>query len=418
MLVADTGAAPLTGPEMNFKESLVIALRSLRTNKLRSALTMVGIVIGVTAVIVLVGLGNGVKSGFDKTFGALATAIIIQKVQGSVAGGGAPRDLKDADVTAVREAPAMASVVPALSGGSVFRYGPANAFTGQIWGSTTEYLGVSNREITHGRMFTEQEYKTREKVTLIAPDVVKNLYNGDGQSALGTKMRIGRLDFEVIGVLKSVGDYDDIALMPLGTARSYLLGGADTITAIAAKATSPATVPAATEQINEIMDDRHNIRDISKRDDKVTALQTQLDQFNQFMFYMSAFIVAVAGISLIVGGIGVANIMLVSVTERTREIGIRKAIGAKRSAIMKQFLIESTVLSAFGGLIGVLIGVAVVLVGANVIPKVAPDFGAPEVSWVAIAVALVVSMAIGLVAGGYPAWRAARLRPIEALRYQ
>jgi putative ABC transport system permease protein len=403
---------------MNFKESLTIALRSLRTNKLRSALTMVGIVIGVTAVIVLVGLGNGMKSGFNKTFGALATAIIIQKVEGSVAGGGAPKDLKDGDVTAVRQAPAMASVIPSLSGSGVFRYGPASAFTGQINGSTPEYLSVSNREVTAGRMFTEQEYKSREKVALVGPEVVKNLYAGDPNAAIGTKMRIGRLDFEIIGALKSDGNADDIALMPLGTARSYLLGGSDTITSMVAKATSVAAVGQATEQINKIMDDRHNIRDISKRDYKVTALQTQLDQINQFMLYMSLFIVAVAGISLIVGGIGVANIMLVSVTERTREIGIRKAIGARRSAIMKQFLIESTVLAGFGGLIGVLIGVAVVITGATVIPKVAPDFGAPEVSWVAIAVALAVSMFIGLAAGGYPAWRAARLRPIEALRYQ
>jgi putative ABC transport system permease protein len=403
---------------MNFKESLTIALRSLRTNKLRSALTMVGIVIGVSAVIILVGLGNGMKAGFDKTFGALATAIIVQKVEGSVAGGGAPRDLKDGDVTALRQAPDIAQAIPSLSGASVFRYQPGSAFTGQVMGSTTEFLDVNNREVSGGRMFTEQEYKNRERVTLIAPDVVKNLYGNDPNAALGTKMRIGRLDFEVIGTLKSDGHFDDVAVMPLGTARSYLLGGSDTITSIAAKSTSVATVTRATEQINKIMDDRHNIRDIAKRDYKVTALQTELEKFNQFMFFMSAFIVAVAGISLIVGGIGVANIMLVSVTERTREIGIRKAIGARRSAIMKQFLIESTVLAGFGGLVGVLIGVGVVIAGSIIMPKLAPDFGAPQVSPVAIAVALVVSLMIGLIAGGYPAWRAARLRPIEALRYQ
>jgi putative ABC transport system permease protein len=403
---------------MNFSESLTIALRSLRTNKLRSALTMVGIVIGVTAVIVLVGLGNGMKAGFNKSFGALATAIIVQKVEGSVAGGGAPRDLKEGDVAAVRQAPAIASVIPTLSGSSVFRYSPGSAFTGQITGSTADYLSLSNREVTDGRMFTEQEYKTRVKVVLVGPEVVKNLYGGNSASAVGTKLRIGRLDFEVIGALKSDGNADDIALMPLGTARSYLLGGSDTVTTMTAKATSVQTVNQATEQINKIMDDRHNIRDVAKRDFKITALQTQLDQINQFLMYMSLFIVAVAAISLIVGGIGVANIMLVSVTERTREIGIRKAIGARRSAIMKQFLIESTVLAGFGGFVGVLIGIGVVITGAIVIPKAAPDFGAPEISWVAIAVALVVSLAIGLAAGGYPAWRAARLRPIEALRYQ
>jgi len=147
-------------------------------------------------------------------------------------------------------------------------------------------------------------------------------------------------------------------------------------------------------------------------------LQNQLDQIKQFLTFLTLFIIAVAAISLIVGGIGVANIMLVSVTERTREIGIRKAIGARRSAIMKQFLIESTVLAAAGGVVGIVLGVGITIAGQIIIPKVAPDFGAPEVSYVAIVVAIAVSMIIGLVAGGYPALRAARLQPIEALRFQ
>jgi putative ABC transport system permease protein len=403
---------------LNFQESLTMAMRSLRANKLRSALTMVGIVIGVTAVIILVGLGNGMKAGFNKTFGALATAIIVEKIQGQVPGGGTPRDLKDGDVVALRQAPDMASVTPQLTGTGVFRFGPGNNFSGTITGSTTQYLDVSNRDMTNGRMFTDEEVRTKAKVTLIGPDVVKNLYADNAESALDTKLRIGRLDFLVIGTLKSDGHADDVALMPLSTARAYLLGGNDTITGMAAKAVSVPRVPAAVEQVNKIMDGRHSIKDLAKRDFKVTALQNQLDKINQFLIFMSLFIVAVAGISLIVGGIGVANIMLVSVTERTREIGIRKAIGAKRSAILKQFLIESTVLSGIGGVIGVLIGVGVVIAGATIMPKVAPNFGTPQVSAPAIAVALLVSLTIGLVAGGYPAWRAARLRPIEALRYQ
>jgi putative ABC transport system permease protein len=403
---------------MSLKESLTMAMRSLRANKLRSALTMVGIVIGVTAVIILVGFGDGMKAGFNKSFGALATVIIVQKVQGQVPGGGTPRDLKDGDVTAVGAAPDLASVTPTLSGTGVFRYGGGNNFSGTINGSSAQYLELSNREVTAGRMFTEAEAKARAKVVLIGPDVVKNLYGDNAESALDTKMRIGRLDFLVIGTLKSDGDSDDVGLMPLGAARAFLLGGNDTITTMAAKAASVGQVPAALDQVTKIMDTRHNIKDPAKRDFKVTALQKQLDQINEFMKYMTLFIVAVAGISLVVGGIGVANIMLVSVTERTREIGIRKAIGAKRAAILKQFLIESTTLSGIGGVIGVLIGVGVVIAGANIIPKVAPNFGAPQVSAPAIGIALLVSLVIGLVAGGYPAWRAARLRPIEALRYQ
>jgi putative ABC transport system permease protein len=404
---------------MNLKEALTIALRGLRANRLRSALTTLGIVIGVTAVIVLVGLGNGMKTGFNKTFGELATAIIVEKVQGSVPGGGRARDLKMSDVEALNDetkAPAIATVIPVLGGDALATY-DSTTFRASIAGSTTDYLSVNNREIVVGQMFDEVQARTAAKVVLLGPNPVASLYGGDAGKAIGSKVRLGRATFKVIGVLKSDGHDDDIALMPLQTARSNLVGG-DSVTMMAIKATNVASVPAAVDQITTILSDRHNISDQAKRDFHVTALQSQLDQIKQFLAFLTLFIVAVAGISLIVGAIGVANIMLVSVTERTREIGIRKAIGAPKRAIMKQFLIESTVLAGVGGLVGVVIGVSVTLVGATVIPKVAPDFGAPEVSVPAIVVAFVVSLVIGLVAGGYPAHRAARLRPIEALRYQ
>jgi putative ABC transport system permease protein len=406
---------------MNFSEALSIALRSLRANKLRSALTTLGIIIGVSAVIVLVGLGDGMKAGFNKSFGALATAIIVTKIEGSVPGAGAPRDLKDSDVTALRNrtrAPAVATVIPGQQGPGVFQMGPGNTFGGTIFGSTTDYLSVSNREVTAGEMFTEQDMRSNAKVTLIGPDVVKNLYGGNDQAAVGSSMKIGRSTFKVIGTLKSDGNMDDLALMPLTTARSYLLGGNNTVTTMAVKAVDVQSVNAAVQQITTILSERHNIREKGKEDFKVTALQSQLDKITQFMGFLTLFIVAVAGISLIVGAIGVANIMLVSVTERTREIGIRKAIGARRSAIMKQFLMESTVLAGLGGLVGIVIGAATVIAGSIIIPRLTPDFGAPQVSAPAIAVAFGVSLVIGLVAGGYPAWRASRLQPIEALRFQ
>jgi putative ABC transport system permease protein len=406
---------------MNLKEALTIAMRSLRANKLRSGLTTVGIVIGVTAVIVLVGLGDGMKAGFNKSFGALATAIIVNKIEGSVPGAGAPRDLKDSDVTALQNktrAPAVAQVIPQQTGPGVFQFGPGNTFGGQITGSTIEYLDVSNRELERGQMFTSAEMRSNDKVTLVGPDVVKNLYGGNPDAAMGSDLKIGRSTFKVIGVLKSDGNFDDIALMPLTTARSYLLGGNNTITGMAVKAVDVNSVNAAVDQITKILSERHNIREKGKEDFKVTALQSQLDKINQFLGFLTLFIVAVAGISLIVGAIGVANIMLVSVTERTREIGIRKAIGARRSAIMKQFLIESTVLAGLGGVVGIVIGVSTVIAGAIIIPKLTPDFGAPMVSIPAVVVAFMVSLVIGLIAGGYPAWRASRLRPIEALRFQ
>jgi putative ABC transport system permease protein len=267
-------------------------------------------------------------------------------------------------------------------------------------------------------MFTEADEKRAAKVVLLAPDSVDTLFGGDSAAAMNSKIRIGRTPFTVIGILKPDGNFDDIGLMPLSTARAYLLGGNDTITSIAAKAVSVNQVPAAVDQITKIMSSRREIRDRSKIDFKITALQNQVDQINQFLTSLTLFTVAVAGISLLVGAIGVANIMLVSVTERTQEIGIRKAIGARRSAIMQQFLIESAALAGIGGVIGILLGVALVLIGAEVMVTAVPNFGAPQVSAPAILVAFTISLAIGLLAGCYPAFRAARLHPIEALRYQ
>jgi len=406
---------------MHFQEALTIAARSMRANRLRSALTTLGIVIGVTAVIVLVGLGEGMKAGFNKSFGELATAITVDKVSGSVPGGGAPKELRDRDVEALldkTEAPDIGAVIPVRIGDSIVQAGPGTQFRATVTGSTTNYLTVNNREMVLGEMFNEHQAQGNAKVVLLGPNPVANLYGGDAGKALGSTVRIDRASFKVIGILKSDGYSDDIALMPLGAARAFVVGGNDIISSMAVKAASVPQVPAALEQVNKVMDKQHNIKDTAKRDFKVTALQNQLDEINQFLSFLSMFIIAVAAISLIVGGIGVANIMLVSVTERTREIGIRKAIGARRSAIMKQFLIESTVLAAAGGFVGIILGSSITVAAGIIIPKVAPDFGTPTVSIVAIVVAIGVSLIIGLVAGGYPALRAARLQPIEALRFQ
>jgi putative ABC transport system permease protein len=361
------------------------------------------------------------KAGFNKSFGELATAITVDKVTGSVPGGGAPKELRDRDVEALLDksvAPDVGAVIPVRIGESIVQYGPGSQFRATVTGSTTNYLTVNNREIVLGEMFNEGQARSNAKVVLLGPNPVANLYGGDAGKALGSTVRIDRASFKVIGVLKSDGYSDDIALMPLGSARAFVVGGNDIISSMAVKAASVPQVPAALEQVNKVMDRQHNIKDPAKRDFKVTALQNQLDQINQFLTFLSLFIIAVAAISLIVGGIGVANIMLVSVTERTREIGIRKAIGARRSAIMKQFLIESTVLAAAGGVVGIILGSGITIAAGIIIPKVAPDFGTPQVSFVAIAVAITVSLIIGLVAGGYPALRASRLQPIEALRFQ
>jgi putative ABC transport system permease protein len=405
---------------MNFREAFVVAMSSLRVNRLRSALTTFGIVIGVSAVIVLVGLGDGIKAGFNEQFGALGNQINVSKINGSVPGGGRAKDLKDSDLTALRNpasAPHIASVTPVVTGTELITVNQRQ-FRAAIQGSTADYLTVTARDLVVGSTFTEQQARANARVVVLGPNAVVTLFDGNATKAVGSTVRVGRSNFVVLGVLKGNGQADDAAVMPLGTARAYLVGGNDTVNQMIVKATSPDTVPAALDEIHRVMDDRHNIRDPASRDYNATALQTLLEQANQFLTYLTLFTVAVAAISLIVGGIGIANIMLVSVTERTKEIGIRKAIGARRSAIMKQFLLESTMLAGIGGLIGVAVGVAITVAAMIVLPQVAPKFGTPDVSIPAVLLAFLVSLLIGLVAGGYPAYRAATLRPIEALRYE
>jgi putative ABC transport system permease protein len=405
---------------VNLAEAFQIALRSLRSNRMRSALTTLGIVIGVSAVIVLVGLGNGIKAGFNEQFGALGNQIQVAKVNGSVPGGGAAKDLKDSDVTALRNpnvAPDIGAVTPMLGGSELIEVNQQQ-FRAAVQGSTADYLTVVDRELVAGSMFTAEQARSNARVVVLGPNAVATLFGGDAGAAIGKDVRISRSTFEVIGVVKGNGQQDDAAIMPLGAARAYLVGGNDTVTQIIVQAASVPQVPAALAEVNKVLDSRHSIRDPAKRDFNATALQSLLDQANQFLTFLTLFTVAVAAISLIVGGIGVANIMLVSVTERTREIGIRKAIGARSSAILKQFLIESTMLAAMGGVVGIVIGTAITIAASVIIPAVAPDFGAPTVSPWAIVISFGVSLLIGLIAGGFPANRAARLQPIEALRYQ
>jgi putative ABC transport system permease protein len=405
---------------MNLQEAFSMALRGLRENRLRSALTTLGIVIGVSAVILLVGLGSGIQNGFNSSFGALGTQLIVSKASGGTPGGGQPRDLTDTDVASLRDSdttPDIFSVTPVVGGSAIALYHQAQ-FKVSIAGSTPDYLDVQNRSLVAGKNFTEQNYLGKDRVVLLGPTAVQTLYGGNSSAAVGTEIRLGRINFKVLGVLKSNGQQDDAAVMPLGAARSYLVGGINHVNMIVVKARSTDQVAAAQLEVEKVLDKRHLIRDPSNRDYTVTALQSLLEQAHSFLTILTLFTVAVAGISLVVGGIGVANIMLVSVTERTREIGIRKAIGASRSAIMKQFLIESTVLAGIGGLMGIFIGVAMTVAAAIIIPRVQPNFGAPEVSPLAIVVAFGVSLLIGVLAGGYPASRASKLRPIEALRYQ
>jgi putative ABC transport system permease protein len=406
---------------VNLEEAFRAALRGLRVNRLRSALTTLGIIIGVSSVIVLVALGNGLQNGFNTSFGALGTQVLVSTSSGAVPGGGVARDLTDRDIAVLRNprlAPDIASVTPVVAGTAVLQTANTGQFRTSVAGTTAQYLSVQNRSMVAGSFFTEEQVRANAREVVLGPNPVVNLFGGDALAALGKNIRIGRASFQVIGVVKGDGQQDNIVIMPFGAARSYLLGGTDQVNQIIIKAGTVDQVPAAVDEATDILSRQHHIRDPAKRDFEVTALQNLLDQANQFITFLTLFTVAVAAISLLVGGIGVANIMLVAVTERTREIGIRKAIGAPRSAILQQFVIESCLLSGLGGLVGIIFGVVITLAAAQILPASVPNFPAPELSVGSIFLAFGISLLIGLIAGGYPANRAARLSPIEALRYE
>jgi putative ABC transport system permease protein len=314
--------------------------------------------------------------------------------------------------------PAIASVTPVVSGSAVVRLGGGDDYRVSVTGTTADYLTVTDREVTAGRGFDEQEERTNAKVVLLGPGPINELVDGNATTALNQDIRIENAVFQVIGVVESNGQQDDVAIMPMGAARSYLTGGGDELNSIIVRARSTTHVTAATEQISAILDDRHNIREPVERDFNIQAMQNIVIQTSEVLTHLTLFTGAVAGISLVVGSIGAANIMLVTVTERTREIGIRKAIGARPRVILLQFLLESIFLSGLGGLVGIAIGVSLSVTAAAALPQFIPGFPAPEVSVDSIVLSFTVSLLIGLVAGGYPANRASRLRPIEALRYQ
>ena len=419
---------------MNLVESLRIAMRGLSANKLRSALTMLGIIIGVGAVITLLSVGEGVQNLITSQLQSAGTNLLIVlpvNIDDSAGQGGQFQtrsfepSLTMSDLQAVRDpfnAPDVVAAAPEVDTRSQVSY-QKNTASLQVSGVTPEYETVRNSRADIGAFISQQDVDTRARVVVLGVRAMERLFDA-GEYPIGRTIKIDRIPFTVIGVLEekgggAFGSEDDIIYAPLTTVQERLAPslrnsrGESLLSVIYTQVISEDRMDAARTQIEELLRVRHNVQ---FRDDDDFTVINQADLiaiFGQITSVLTIFLGAIAAISLLVGGIGIMNIMLVSVTERTREIGIRKAVGARRKDILSQFLIEAVVLSLIGGVVGILLGWA----GALAISKLQSDLTA-VVTIQSIALAVGFSAAVGLFFGIYPATRAASLNPIDALRYE
>jgi putative ABC transport system permease protein len=409
-------------------ESVRIAFTSLRANKLRTLLTMLGIIIGVASVVALMAIGNGAQASITSQISNIGSNLLTV-FPGQQRGGPQPavtqsQALTLADAEALARPGAVsgiAAIAPAFQGNAQVVAG-ANNLQATIVGVTPSFFVVRNLTTTRGELLNDTQVRGRRSVAVIGSNVAQDLFGL--ANPVGKQIRIGGQIFQVIGALETkggggFGSVDDQLFVPLGVAQQKLFGARAFDTAsprvsnISIQVARAEDMTAVSEQISRIIRQRHRLKPDGTADDFSVFNQADiLSSLNQITSILTAFLGAIAGISLLVGGIGVMNIMLVSVTERTKEIGLRKAVGARRRDIMQQFLIEALAVSVLGGIIGLLFGslisFAVGLTGV-ITPVVTPS---------AMLLALGFSMAVGLFFGIYPARRAARLRPIDALRYE
>jgi putative ABC transport system permease protein len=409
---------------MNWFESLRVALQSLQANKLRSGLTMLGIVIGVAAVISLVAAGTGAQAQVLERFQGLgANVLIVQPgrafFRGVSQGGASAQSLTLDDVEAIaRLSRTVVAVAPEYSTSAQVVYGSHNT-RASIVGVTPEYAAVQNWQVDQGRFLDAQDVASRAKVAVLGSSVAEDLFGNGLVNPIGKTIKINRQNYQVVGVLKSKGatgfqNQDERVFIPLTTAQVRFGGaGNDTVHAINLQVASADKMGLAQAEVRAILRARHGLT-ASQEDDFTVFNQTQIvEMVEQTTQTFTVLLGSIAAVSLVVGGIGIMNIMLVSVTERTREIGIRKAVGARRRDILGQFLLEAVVLSVVGGLVGILAGYGAAQV-------ISPLLGLRRalVTAESVILALAVSIGVGLFFGIYPANRAARLNPIEALRYE
>ena len=437
---------------MNIGQSLQFAVAGVLANKLRSALTMSGIVIGVAAVIILVAAGTGASAATTASISALGSNTLTitpetgqgaggrggMRIGGGVFVGGGPRPaapqggaaqptetdrgteirtpqltLGDAEALVDPElAPTVTSVAPVVTASTVTAtYEGASHEVGTLTGTTPSYLVNHDDTVREGEVFTDSDYLARNRVALVGATVATALAGGDGRAIVGQPIQLNGVTFQVVGLLTAKGssgpqDQDDRVLAPM-TAVQDTLTGYGPLSSISVKAAAAEGVPVATAEVTAILNTRHGTK---IPDFSISSPTSILEAVSQVNATFTLLLGAVAGISLLVGGIGVMNIMLVTVTERTREIGIRKAVGAQKADIVGQFLLEATMLSVAGGLLGIGIGVSVGSLSIGGFQLIVAPFS--------VVLAFAVSVAIGLFFGFYPANKAAAMKPITALRYE
>lgn len=409
---------------MQFSEQIVESVGMLRLNKMRTGLAILGIVIGIGSVIALVSIGQASQQAVTSQIQSLGANLLTvspsRSRTGAVRTATETTTLTNADATAIETSPSITtvkSVSPEYSGRSQVVTGSNNTNTTVI-GAIPTYEAIHNVTIASGSFITARDVSSTTRVAVIGPTVVTDLFgdNATAATAIGQSIRIGSQNFTIIGVTASKGgsgisNQDDRIIVPLSTAQK-LIFGAKNLTSIAVEAKSAAVMDQARDEIGYLLMDQHKITDTTKIDFSIMSQEDILSTASQVTGTFTSLLTGIAAISLLVGGIGIMNIMLVTVTERTREIGLRKALGAKKKTIITQFLTESVILTFVGGLLGIIFGV----IAAYIYSKM--NSSVFYISPASIFLAFAVSAAIGILFGWYPARRASNLQPIEALRYE
>lgn len=402
-----------------YKESFLMAWASLIANKMRSILTMLGIIIGVAAVIALVSIGNGVKQDIQNSISSLGSNLLMvmpgaPRTPGVRPSAGSMKSLKVSDYEAISKLDGVRAASPMTNGSYVVIYQNKN-WTTSVSGVSYNYLDVNNWSMKSGRFLSEKNVQNRERVAVVGKTVVKNLF-GD-EDPVGAEIRVKNIPFRIIGVLNSKGsgamgnDQDDMVIIPYTTAMERV-EGVDYLRMIYVVGKDENGIDRLQSDIENLLRVRHGIKDTNLDDFNIQNMNSIMETMEETTGTLTLFLGAVAAISLVVGGIGIMNIMLVSVTERTREIGVRKALGATYSVIVTQFLIEAVVISLMGGIIGIILGI-----GSSKLIGMASGMST-VISVPTIVMSFAFSMAIGLIFGICPARKAAKLNPIDALHYE